>query len=58
VNLVVSEAVATILFQLGIGGILSVLRIPLLEYRPGSESAAVMLIALILALGISYRDFR
>jgi hypothetical protein len=47
-----------LLCSLGIGAVLSILRLPLLDYRPGAETAGVMLIALVLALGISYRDFR
>jgi multisubunit Na+/H+ antiporter MnhB subunit len=47
-----------LLCSLGIGAVLSILRVPLLEYRPGAETAGVMLIVLVLALGISYRDFR
>ncbi len=47
-----------LLCSLGIGSALSVLRVPLMDYRPGSESSGVILVALIVALGISYRDFK
>jgi lysylphosphatidylglycerol synthetase-like protein (DUF2156 family) len=47
-----------LLCSLGVGAVLSVLRVPLLHYRPGAESAGVILLVLVLALGISYRDFR
>jgi multisubunit Na+/H+ antiporter MnhB subunit len=47
-----------LLCSLGAGAVLSALRIPLMNYRPGSETAGVILAALIIALGISYRDFK
>lgn len=47
-----------LLCSLGVGAILSLLRIPLLDYRPGAESAGMILAVLVLALAISWRDFR
>ena len=47
-----------LLCSLGVGAILSLLRIPLLDYRPGAESAGIILAVLVLALAISWRDFR
>jgi len=47
-----------LLCSLGVGAVLSILRVPLFDYRPGAASAGVILIALVLALGISYRDFK
>jgi hypothetical protein len=47
-----------LLCSLGIGAVLSILRIPLLDHRAGAEPAGLILIVLIIALGISYKDFR
>jgi hypothetical protein len=47
-----------LLCSLGIGSALSLLRIPLLNHRPGAEPASAILVLLLIALGISYRDFR
>ncbi len=42
----------------GLGSILSTLRAPLMNYRPGIEVPGITLIVLIIALAISYRDFK
>jgi hypothetical protein len=47
-----------LLCSLGVGTILSILRIPLLDYRAGAEAAGSILVALLLALAVAYRDFR
>jgi bacteriorhodopsin len=47
-----------LLCAVGAGAILSILRIPLLDYRAGAETAGSILVALILALAVSYRDFK
>ena len=47
-----------LLCALGVGTILSILRIPLLGYRPGAEAAGSILVALLLALAVTYRDFK
>jgi Ca2+/H+ antiporter len=47
-----------LLCSLGIGAALSILRVPLLDHRPGAETAGATLLLLLIALGISYRDFR
>jgi lysylphosphatidylglycerol synthetase-like protein (DUF2156 family) len=47
-----------LLCSIGVGAILSILRIPLLDYRAGAEAAGSILVALLLALAVSYRDFR
>ena len=46
-----------LLCSLGIGAALSVLRVPLLHHRAGAETAGIMLVLLLVALGISYKDF-
>ncbi len=47
-----------LLSSVGLGAVLSVMRIPLLDYTPGAQTAAAILVVLIVALAISYRDFR
>ncbi len=47
-----------LLCSVSLGAILSVLRIPLLDYRAGAETAGAIFVALILALAVSYRDFK
>ncbi len=47
-----------LLSSVGLGAALSVLRIPILDYTPGAQAAAAILAVLILALAVSYRDFR
>jgi hypothetical protein len=47
-----------LLSSLGIGTILSILRIPLLGMTAGAGSAAYMLGAMLIALLISFRDFK
>ncbi len=47
-----------LLCSVGVGAALSALRVPLMDYRPGWVVAGATLIALIIALGISYRDFK
>jgi hypothetical protein len=47
-----------LLCSIGVGTVLSILRIPLLDYRPGAETAGSILVALLLALAVTYRDFR
>ncbi len=47
-----------LLSSVGVGAALSVLRIPLLDYTPGAQAAAAILVVLVVALAISYRDFR
>lgn len=47
-----------LLSAFGLGSVLSILRVPLLGYRAGAESAGVFLVILLIALAISYRDFR
>ncbi len=47
-----------LLTAFGLGSIISILRVPLLGYRPGSEPAALSLAILLVALAISWRDFR
>ena len=47
-----------LLSAFGLGAILSILRVPLLGYRAGAETAGVFLAFLVIALAISYRDFR
>jgi len=47
-----------LLCSIGVGAVLSILRIPLLDYRPGAETAGSILVALLLALAATYRDFR
>ena len=47
-----------LLSAFGLGSILSILRVPLLGYRTGAEAPGVFLVILLIALAISYRDFR
>ncbi len=47
-----------LLCAIGAGAILSILRIPLLGHRAGAETAGSILVALVLALAVSYRDFK
>lgn len=47
-----------LLCSIGAGAILSILRVPLLDYRPGAEAAGSILVALLLALAVTYRDFK
>lgn len=47
-----------LLCSIGVGTVLSILRIPLLDYRPGAETAGSILVALLLALAVTYRDFK
>jgi len=45
-----------LLSSVGLGGLGSILRVPMLETRAGAGVAVVFLVWLILALAISYRD--
>ena len=47
-----------LLCSVGLGAIASMLRVPLLDHKPGSGIAEATLIALLIALAISYRDFK
>ena len=47
-----------LLSAFGLGSILSILRVPVLGYRAGAETAGVFLAILVITLAISYRDFR
>ena len=47
-----------LLCSVGLGSLLSTLRVPLINYRPGMEAPGITLIVLLIALVISYRDFR
>jgi len=47
-----------LLCSLGVGAVLSILRIPMLDHRAGAEPAAIMLVWLIVALAISFKDFK
>jgi len=47
-----------LLSAFGAGSILSILRVPVLGYRTGSEVPAVFLAILLITLAISYHDFR
>ena len=47
-----------LLSAFGLGSILSILRIPLLGYRPGAEAGGFVLAILLIMLAISFRDFR
>lgn len=46
------------LFALGIGSVLSLLRIPLLNTTLGAVTATVALVWLLVALSLAYRDFK
>jgi hypothetical protein len=45
-----------LLSAVGLGAVLSMLRVPMLETRAGAGAAAIFLVWLILALAVSYRD--
>jgi drug/metabolite transporter (DMT)-like permease len=47
-----------LLCSLGVGALCSFLRVSLLDYTPGSQAALAIAITLVLALAVSYRDFR
>ncbi len=47
-----------LLCSVGLGSVLSALRIPLMDYRPGGDVAAITLVVLLIALVISFRDFK
>jgi hypothetical protein len=47
-----------LLVSFGLGAIMSIMRVPVLGYRAGSETAAVVFAVILIALAISYRDFR
>jgi len=47
-----------LLCSLGIGAVGAILRVPILDYTPGSQTAIAVVVALVLALSISYRDFK
>ena len=47
-----------LLSAVGLGSILSILRVPVLGYSTGAETAVVFLVVLMIVLAISYRDFR
>ncbi len=47
-----------LLSAFGLGAILSLLRVPLLAYRTGAEPAGIILAILLIALAVSFRDFR
>ena len=47
-----------LLCSVGLGSVLSTLRAPLMDYKPGMQVSGITLIVLLIALAISYRDFR
>ena len=47
-----------LLSSFGLGSILSILRVPVLGYSAGAETAGFFLVILVIALAVSYRDFR
>jgi len=47
-----------LLSAVGFGCILSILRVPVLGSRAGAEAAGVVMVILLFALAISFRDFR
>jgi len=47
-----------LLCSVGLGSVLSILRVPLMDYRPGMQVSGITLIVLLIALAISYRDFK
>ncbi len=47
-----------LLCSVGLGSVLSTLRAPLMDYRPGMQVPGITLIVLLIALAVSYRDFK